>query len=1165
MINLSSAIQPAVPLEHFMKMAGTALKFAADELQLPMKSPWPAPVRNLEDQLGALQNFVLGGAESKTGSQALEEMAFAVAFGFKERIKIREWAQVREAVRLALIDLSFNGAILLPAHEDFHIGKYSEFESSRNRPLVVQFLNVLTANPEMSKRGTKRFSSLVAATDWRHLKDFSLDDFALLNQALIRNAPDRAKEGSALAVLPMLNIVEQLAPSVLPRDLRHQYMMWQASSMFLSTVFNEFKRDPKNFNGLRVHGHKRERVETPELIGRRTQRNNRRNENRRANQDESVFVLRLREIAASGVDNAPDTYFAALGGGRSSDFRKEGWLQDITPYPGREQILIRELGKSWISTMAAWMAHRESRFETDKEVRLCMHMLIDYLFLYLPWWNELHPDLKVDIPGAPKHFVRYLFVSRTVFHGEQGGDQLLLPKTLTEMLALRRPTPDSKNTALGHLHRFFQFVITAFEDNDLIAGKKMVNPIRLDFDRVKSARRSKTDKVPFAENVYPLLVFYFQAVESFGEYLQQVAYDQDRFKNLATGAQYGYDTETWGYVPYVRYRGEVLPICWIPNVYTVARRALYANPENNAGIYVNGKRLNRGLNRVMTFNIPHLTVVRMLLSMLETGLRGQSMQWLDRLNWDSLCRVKTPIAKLYTWDPPEMFTKLLVNTDKSKDEPWTTYVSWRVRRSLLAESYFQACLAEPNVDEAVLYEGRKNSRFEPIVPLFRSYLSSKPFGDNTYLVRWLELLQGFEQFYNRKPRTANNPRESLVLVTLEPALDANGSFLRTAEILDGSVKSIVEYCQLKYSTEHTPHSARSTYATLKDGDLEVSEIAEQIGHGNTVTTNYYQVPSEFRVKAKLEGIEAKLENMAYDVEGAGGGYIDAENVDSTVRRAFAANRDAAILDFGFTSGVALWSLADLSSDEENSIELLRRSPSSVIRWHTSHVCPVGNQCPSEIVVKTGGFQRCGLCPLAVKCIDHLPAVVAKKNELKERIRMSAMQIMALSKRKGATQNQRDALHRCMNLDAKELMGWELSAQILHDKKQLMGAEQESYHVDQPEMVRRHLELVTRDSSTAEFFLQRIADANAYPSFESPEIRARAAKYVQIILARAGREDDAALLELEPFSELAAFASLIKPMADAKGLGVGAIADMLSGGKRNELGVASGLVLLGSKS
>ncbi|WP_295004588.1 hypothetical protein [uncultured Dechloromonas sp.] len=1159
MINESSEIQLAIKPEKFFPLATSALRAAASEMALSAYPSWPQPqpLCSLESQLIDVQGLVWGKVKKAIFNPSEDLFALAATLGFPHTTNYREWARIREAVNLALLDLSYNAAILLPAHQDYSKEEFPEFQAVRVRPLVLQAYKALRDDPDLPERGSRRIASLVSATDWRDVSDVSIDDLARVTQSVVRHAPELAATGSALAVLPFLYALESLAPNLLSRELRHQFMMWQASSQFLLMPFDEFRCDPKNFAGMRVHGHKRERVETPELIAIRRQKNNQMAQNRRANRGEPPFILNLREIAASGDSDAPERYFESLAGSRTTDFRKENWLQTPTPYPGREHIPIQEMGRLWFAAMNAWIAHREANYETDKEVRMSLHMLVDYVLMYLPWWNETHIENSVELPSAPKHFARYLFVSRTVFHSEQGGHDVVLPKTLVELLHLRRPLPDGKNIMLGHWQRFFQFVITAFEDNDLIAGKKMVNPIRLDFDRVKSSARTKTNKVPFAEDVFPLLVFYCQALEAFGEYLQQSAYSTDRFKNLPFGEVYGYNTAAWGYVPYVRYRGEVLPIRWIPSIYPVARRSIQANPEGLAGIYVKGCRLNYGENRVMVLNMPHLTIVRMLLTMVETGLRGQNVQWLDRFAWDSVSRVDTQIGLLHTWEPPESFTLLLVNTDKSRDEPWTTYVSWRVRRSLLAESYFQAAVADLDVDEAVLYEGRKNSRFDPIVPLFRSYKGMMPFGDNTYSVRWLQLLTGFEDFYNNAFRGVDGYREKLGLVTIEPAVDASGSFLDTTRDKDA-----LQFCKVKFVTVHTPHATRSTYATLKDGDLEVSEIAEQLGHTQTVTTNHYQVPSKARIVGKLERIEARLKDVAYDVDGSGAGYIDNEGADSSVRAAFSIDRDKAIQEFGFMPGVALWSLNDLTSDEESSIELLRRSPSSVIRWHPTHVCPVGNQCPSEIIVRTGGLQRCGLCPLAVKCIDHLPAIAAKKNELKERIRMTALQIQALVTRKGATQSQKDALHRSQSLDAKELIGWQLSSQILHDKMQSMGPHHEGYHADQPEMVKRHLQLITRDSTTAEFFLQRIADSNAYPSLESPEVRARATKYVQIIMARAGREDDAALLDLEPYSELAAFASLIKPMADAKGVGIPAVAEMLSGGKRNELGVVSGPSLLG---
>lgn len=74
----------------------------------------------------------------------------------------------------------------------------------------------------------------------------------------------------------------------------------------------------------------------------------------------------------------------------------------------------------------------------------------------------------------------------------------------------------------------------------------------------------------------------------------------------------------------------------------------------------------------------------------------------------------------------------------------------------------------------------------------------------------------------------------------------------------------------------------------------------------------------------------------------------------------------------------------------------------------------------------------------------------------------------------------------------------------------------------------------RNSTESEFILQRIAESHAYPSMESSEVRARAAKYVRALLARAGKLEEAATLEIEPFHELELFASLVRPMTQAKG-------------------------------
>lgn len=1158
MINSTTLPMLAVPPEAFVEPAQASLgavrrysgRGEARSFWLSGKSD---PTAHLSE---ALQFALSSGTDDKQVQAPQSVIDLAVALGYPQPLERRHWAKLRAETRLLLMDLSSTSMLLLPATTPWLGGVAVDFETPRRRPLVLATERALKNNEGMLIYGARLALSIIMATDWHAISDFDIDELGELHQELYRQG--RAREVDAKPVRPfftMLRALEEVAGASVSRDLRHQYMMWRESEAFPSCSFKDFRVDSRNFFGMRVHGRKQERVETPRLIAIRKDKQDTRDQIRRQSREAPEYINTLNSIATSGAGDAPERYFEMLHGSRSTGFRKEGWLNKPPPYPGREHIDVCALGRLWLPTMRAWLKHRSTKFETDKEQQQVLHILADYLFLYLPWWCEQNPDAKLTLPTAPRQFLRYLFVSRTVFHGAGPDEAAKLPRTLVELLALRRPTVDGRNTVLGHWQRFFQFVITAFEDNDQVAGKGMINPIRLDFDRVRSARRTKTDKIPFREDVYPYLVLFSQAVEAFGEFLQQRAYEDDVFQARPYGKSGGFDTELWGYVPIVTYRGRVYPVRWLPHLYPVAKRTLLSNPPGDAGLYVGGHRINVGQNRLLTLNLPHLSVPRMLLAMVETGLRGQAIQWLDRRRWNCHDRPKQPLSELHTSMPREMFTKLLVNTDKTKDSEWTTFVSWRVRRSLLAEQYFQESLTDPNSNVEIDYEGRKNSRFGRLVPLFRSVQTSFPFSDNAYTGRWVEFLIGFERFYNGRGGSEQSDRDSLRLVTFEPSYDTNGSPERKVQNRE---RVDAPYCPLKYSAIHTPHACRATYATLKDGDLEVSEIAMQLGHSNEVVTNHYQVPSEDRVRAKLEDIERRTFTEAYDVHGKSPAYVQPGNPNSAVRLAFDNDRKTTIAQFGFVPGVALWSTNDLDSGDQDSIDLLRESPSSVIRWHPTHVCPVGNQCPSDVVVRTGGYQRCGLCPLAVKCVDHLPAIAAKKNELKERIRMAAKRIDSQVER-GALQSTLDALHRNMEGDAKELMGWELSSEILHDKlKQLehLDQAQGSYHVDQPEIVRRHLRLVTRNDSESAFFLQRIADSNAYPMLESPEVRARAAKYARILLARAGRVDDAALLDLEPYSELDAFASLIKPFTEAKGLKVSDLAAVLdtSAGLSKEISV-----------
>ena len=265
--------------------------------------------------------------------------------------------------------------------------------------------------------------------------------------------------------------------------------------------------------------------------------------------------------------------------------------------------------------------------------------------------------------------------------------------------------------------------------------------------------------------------------------------------------------------------------------------------------------------------------------------------------------------------------------------------------------------------------------------------------------------------------------------------------------------------------------------------------------------------------------------------------IHPEREDSAVRRSFSANRENSITNHGFVPGVSFWKTEDLNKEDEDVLDLLRESPANAIKWHETHVCPVGNQCPTDIVEKIGGFKRCGICPLAAKCIDHLPGITAKKRELVERIRTLSKRLDKLKTKHPTRTEFTDRLHTEIELDARELSGWTLSEDVLKNRLSEIkdGFSNETYHVDAPELVKKHLEIITKDIGAGEFLLSRIADSTHYPALESEEVRARASLIVRTLLAQGGRVNEALAFTLSPGDDLSVVFGLIGPLLKAKGI------------------------------
>lgn len=216
---------------------------------------------------------------------------------------------------------------------------------------------------------------------------------------------------------------------------------------------------------------------------------------------------------------------------------------------------------------------------------------------------------------------------------------------------------------------------------------------------------------------------------------------------------------------------------------------------------------------------------------------------------------------------------------------------------------------------------------------------------------------------------------------------------------------------------------------------------------------------------------------------------------------------------------------------------------SRIRFRETHICPVGEECPLDVVERIGAPKRCGCCPLAMRCVDHLTAIAAKRNQLLERIRYLHAKIEGMQSR-GEPVAVLDEMWDELDLDVNEYLGWQLSEEVLNSVPFNEGAAGgPTFHVEQPEVVKRHLQRISRSGNFAEFVLQRIADSNAYPSMTSPQIQAAAARVRRSLLARKGT--DQLVFEDDSFDAVRDAAALLNVAMKSSGLSREQVAHALS--------------------
>jgi hypothetical protein len=738
-----------------------------------------------------------------------------------------------------------------------------------------------------------------------------------------------------------------------------------------------------------------------------------------------------------------------------------------------------------------------------------------YLFYYLPYWFARNPTSKLTFPVSPSLLLKSVFVSRLLPSTEER------PITFVEFMNAQSQkrgwNGNSHYGLLLQLQGFFEF-LERYSDEipDCNGFAQPLSPH--DYPRTSRPKASKKEPVP--RRFFGVYLDYHEALLAHhGVITNRILCGDLNSNDLKTVVSNGRVIDTFstsnivGFIPLLFTPTKTIPLQFIPNVLDLGWRTL---------------RDGRVLQ------IPHPHGLTQNLVSLHTGLRHNHIQWLDREKFDS--RVDEADVE---------FCLLYVNTDKQKREPWTPHVSMRVIELLRAQRNWSELVGEEGFRSLHYYNGNQRTKWPKIYPLFAYTTQGKPHHDQVYAGIWQETLCGLQGLMSS---LSEYGRSRPLLRLLPPGHKSDDRELDRRLIEYGKQFGAGESCPLKVMSATTPHSARvavvSQYITFLPTDL----IGKHITGQKPGTVPYYVHLDRETIEADQVHQASRIRNAtlrsAFEpvLKGSAASttFIHADSVNSNLARSIRADLRAAIVSYGATS-------ITFSEDPKRGVDILLDTNAADVAFNKTELCPYDNDCPPHIVKELRRRRRCSLCPAAVRTIDHLPAVIAKKRQVAEMVD----ELETLLSSDARTLNTKYTSEELNELEAEraylceDLGGWILNEEVLEVARHRIAAEQDSrkWIIPRPEILTRDLQRVSTRTSNMEYLLARLGECISFPSLESPQVRARFDLLRRELLARAGqlREAFASPIPVDPAAKCA---GMLRAIIESTGKTVEQLADML---------------------
>ncbi|WP_414952234.1 hypothetical protein [Caballeronia eucalypticola] len=758
--------------------------------------------------------------------------------------------------------------------------------------------------------------------------------------------------------------------------------------------------------------------------------------------------------------------------------------------------------------------------EKLKGVEQALGYLNIYLFQYLLYWFKDNPDTTLNFPEWPNQFLTSVFVTRISVSTEPA------PCTLMEMLAHLAEKRKWKETyhyaLLLQLEKFFGFLER--HRDELPGCEGFSQPLwREEYPAL--SRSHGTNKMPVPRRLFSLFLDYFEALKTYQDRVTDLVLNGEMsnsqlersFNNKVEALDVAELANVVGLSPVLFFREKTIRLQSIPNCMAIRPTRIKSTK------FVDCQRMF----------LPQPHAVNQIIVALHTGLRHQHVQWLDATKFDSLVT------------PEEIeFTQLHVNTDKVKIHAWEPRVRMRVIEVLRSQRAWRELIDMPGFTKLRFYEDNKKTKWPKILPLFSASANGRPHSDTRYQKVWKSVLLEIQKMLPDIDEAGKHKMFKL----LPPNIKCDDIELVEKRYKYG--KNCHDVCLVEPATMITPHSARinvvSQYITILPADLIGKYITGQTAATVSIYVKLDEEALQLERTHQAMALRTRVSTTASlefinSAESSSARFIAADHVNSHFSKSFRSNLAETLVSYGCIS-------ITMSSSGATGLDVLRETGGVNAAENKTEICPYGNMCPNEIVIKYKGFGRCGLCECAVRSIDHLTAVSAKVKQFGE-MEMELTKKIETALVATPCPYSNDELDR-LDLErvrlAEEETGWRVAENTLNIQLARIknGQDSRRWTVQKPEMIIQDLSRVVVPSNLTSFTLERLRECVAYPTLESPQMRARFDLIRRQLLARSGNVGRALTSEV-PTNVAGELAGLIRTIVQANKLSSDEVLELIN--------------------